>query len=113
MFNKKSKYSQVFNSDCKNWFESEDCNLLYLRATEQYFNDVLRERGYVFLRDILEYLGFPVTRESLFVGWLYDPSRKFADNHIEFGLSNTNRGNTDIKMNFNVNGDITICLFKD
>lgn len=80
MRNTKSKYAQMFDSTCKDWEKDRRYNLMYLKAQEYYFNEVLRARHYVFLRDILEYLGLPVTKASLFVGWYFDLNDPSGDN---------------------------------
>lgn len=109
----RSKYAQTFDSSCKAWEKDQEFNLVYLRAQESYFNNVLKSRGYVFLRDIHEYLGLPVTKTTLFVGWYYDLDNPSGDNYIDFSLPKTNRGNTaNVVINFNVDGDITN-RFKD
>lgn len=109
----KSMYAQTFNSTCKDWSENREFNLLYLKSQQHYFNDVLKARGYVFLRDIYEYLGLPVTKTSLFVGWYYDLDNPLGDNYIDFGLLKDEEENTaNITMDFNVDGDITN-RFKD
>lgn len=48
----KSKYARVFDSSCTNWEKDKNFNLLYLKAQERHFNDILRFRGYVFLKRI-------------------------------------------------------------
>lgn len=101
-----SMYARVFDSNCKNWEKDRNWNLLYLKAAQRYFNDVLKARGYVFLRDIYEYLGIPVTKASLMVGWVYDLKNDFADNFIDFGIESKD-DELDIQMDFNVDGDIT------
>ena len=105
-----SEYSKIFDSDCINWSDDQNWNLLYLRHTQTYFNDVLKNRGYVFLRDVYEYLGIPVTKASIIVGWVYDPKNILIDSFIDFGLEQTDE--SDILMNFNVDGNI-IKYFKD
>lgn len=100
-----SKYARVFDSSCVEWNKDRWFNMVHLRATQNYFNDILKARGYVFLRDIYEYLGIPVTRTSLNVGWVYDPKNRFADNYIDFCIQATD--GADIQMDFNVDGDIT------
>lgn len=109
----KSMYAQTFDSACWNWSENREFNLLYLKAQQRYFNDVLKAKRYVFLRDIYECLGFPITKTSLFVGWYYDLDKPLGDNYIDFGLPKDEEENTaNITMDFNVDGDITN-RFKD
>ena len=107
----KSRYARVYDSSCKEWSKEREFNVLYLRAQQNYFNDILRYRGYVFLRDIYECLGFPVTQTSLFVGWYHDPTNAFGDNYIDFDIHEKEDG-SDIELDFNVDGDITK-RFKD
>lgn len=101
-----SMYARVFDSSCTSWEKDRCWNMFYLKAAQNYFNDVLKARGYVFLRDIYEHLGIPVTKASLVVGWVYDLKNSFADNFIDFSLEPTDEG-ADIQMDFNVDGDIT------
>lgn len=102
----KSKYARVFDSSCANWDKDQYFNRLYLRSQEIYFNDMLRARGYVFLRDVYECLGFPLTQTSLFVGWYDDPTNAFGDNYIDFDIHVKEDG-SGIELDFNVDGDIT------
>lgn len=109
----KSMYARTFDSACLNWSENREFNLLYLKSQQRYFNDVLKAKGYVFLRDIYECFGLTVTKTSLFVGWYYDLDNPLGDNYIDFGLPKEDEENTaNITMDFNVDGDITN-RFKD
>lgn len=107
----KSKYARVFDSSCAKWEKEQKFNMLCLKAEQSYFNDLLRSRGYVFLRDIYERLGFPITRLSLFVGWYYDLANASGDNYIDFDIHEKEDG-SGIELDFNVDGDITN-RFKD
>lgn len=101
-----SGYQQIFNSKCSLWDKNQEFNLMFLKAQQNYFNDVLRVRRYVFLRDIYEVFGFPVTRKTLFAGWVYDLEKPICDNFIDFGML-TDGEEADIKLNFNAQEDIT------
>lgn len=107
----KSKYARVFDPSCKYWEDCQEYNVLYLKAQQNYYNDILRSRGYVFLRDIYEDFGFPITQTSLFVGWYYDQTNAFVDNYIDFDIHVKEDG-SGIELDFNVDGDITN-RFKD
>lgn len=102
----KSRYSQVFDSNCIHWENNQELNLMFLKSQQMYYNDILRARGYVFLRDIYEDLGFPITRKALFTGWVYDLKHPMGDNYIDFGII-MNGNEPDIELDFNVDGDIT------
>lgn len=107
----KSKYARVFDSSCKGWDKDREFNVMYLKAQQNYFDDVLKNRGYVFLRDIYECLGFPITQTSLFVGWYYDLTNTFVDNYIDFDI-HVKEDESGVELDFNVDGDITN-RFKD
>ena len=106
MENIRSMYAQVFDSSNPNWDKDREFNLTYLKAQQNYFNDLLKHRGYVFLRDVQECLGLKVTRLSLFVGWFYDLENAFGDNYIDFGIQ-VDKDGESIWLDFNVDGDIT------
>lgn len=104
--NIKSMYARVFDSSCPGWDKEQPFNVMYLKAQQTYFNDILKNRGYVFLRDVYECLGFPITKTSLFVGWYYDLTDTSIDNYVDFDI-HENEDGTDIELDFNVDGDIT------
>lgn len=109
----KSRYARKFDSSCKGWSSDRKLNLIFLRSCEQSANTMLKLHKYVFLRDVYEQLGIPISKSSLFVGWYCDDSNSFGDNYIDFGLPKTNKGNSpNVILDFNVDGDITN-RFKD
>ena len=73
---------------------------------QNHFNEVLKCRGYVFLRDIYEELGFPITQESIVCGWKYEPDNTDIDNYIDFGINDIDENNPDIPLDFNIDGYI-------
>lgn len=117
--NPSSKYSdfaRVWECGNPGWTKDAQFNLLYLRKIENYFNDVLKTRGYVFLNEVYEMLGYQKTPAGQIVGWKYNnKENKYADNYIDFGIYNINRQeNCDfingyersIVLDFNVDGPI-------
>ena len=107
MITSQSIYGKTFNRDCPDWTNSRLANLLYLKNMEDYYNIMLKVRGFVFLKDIYEKLGFPITKASLVVGWFYDENNAFVDNRIDFDLPRMTEGDVDIPVDFNVDGDIS------
>lgn len=103
----RSKYSVIFNSTCLTWEQNRDINYMRLKMVENHANELLRKRGYVFLRDIYEILGIPVTKHTLFVGWFLDTSNSSGDGFIDFGIRFINETDCDIELDFNVDGNIT------
>ena len=93
-------------------------NFMFLRAEQNFANDKLKARGYVFLNEVLERLGLPTTEAGQIVGWVYDPNSKDpnGDNFIDFGFMEMRRERnrafiegeeTVILLDFNVDGKIS------
>lgn len=58
-----------FNESCKAYDKNHEYNKMYIRTFIQYMHDILTNRGYLFLRDVYEFLGVSVTRNILGKGW--------------------------------------------
>ena len=110
-----SPYAKFFDEGCRGWEKDAEMNLMFLRSQQNYANDLLRSRGYVFLNDIYDMLGIERTRAGQIVGWVYDPKRTDIDNYIDFGIYNINRKKSRdfvngiervILLDFNVDGNI-------
>ena len=109
-----SKYARLFDELSPNWSVEPEYNLMFIRMQERYANDLLKQRGYVFLNDIHDMLGLPRTKDGQIVGWIYDEKNPTGDNKIEIkvnekrehvcilgnGLENT------MLLDFNVDGNI-------
>lgn len=106
MIKNRSIYAREFNQSVASWTDDGKFNRAYLRTAQGYFNELLMARGYVFLRDVYERLGFLVTKESIVVGWYYDRKDPETHNYIDFGLDGTEEG-PNFMLDFNVDGDIT------
>lgn len=116
--NEISDYARMY--DCGNigWTKSPESNLFFLRAEQNYANDLLKSRGYLFLNEVYDRLGFPKTKAGQIVGWIYDPSNSDGekrDNYVSFGIYNTyktenanfvNGYEKSILLDFNVDGPI-------
>lgn len=79
-------YSKFFDECSRYWEKDAELNLMFLRRTERYLNDILRRDGYLFLCDVYKALDIAETRESRVVGWIYDPNDKERANNVDFGL---------------------------
>ena len=110
-----SAYARFFDRS-KFWERSQETNLMFLRAEQQYANDLLRARGHLFLNEVYTRLGFQPTKAGQVVGWVYDQKNPVGDNYVDFGIcevfqktglmSEEDEYEKTILLDFNVDGDI-------
>jgi len=107
-----SKYSKFFDEYSTEWSEDPEYNFTFLRAQQNWFNDLLRMRGFVFLNQVYQGLGLPSTSAGAVVGWVLDGE---GDSFIDFGMFDQDRDsvidfvngrNNSILLDFNVDGVI-------
>ena len=86
-----SQYARIFDREnCKMFDgdENEDATSYYNRdflfKAENYFNMLLKYRGFVFLNEVYRYFGYAETRAGQKVGWRYDLENPTGDNKIQF-----------------------------
>lgn len=93
-----------------NWDSNPKFSLLFLRAKQEEACHIYRRRGYLFLNEVYELLGFDHTQVGQVVGWFDDGT---GDGYIDFGLERLNRrenrrfinGEDDgFLLDFNVDG---------
>lgn len=110
-----SIYAKFFDEYNRNWNRSAEYNRIFLQAQQQYYNDMLRARGHVFLNEVYDSLGMERTQAGAVVGWLLDPNNPTGDNRIDFGLFDGDREKVrdfvnghegSILLDFNVDGTI-------
>lgn len=113
----KSIYSRFFDDSNPNFTGDRLLNKAFLMAQQNYANDLLTLRGYVFLNEVYERLGIPLTPEGQLVGWVLknaeEMKREGRDGYISFGLDNptyragrefVNLTNPSVLLDFNVDG---------
>ena len=105
MLKEHSQYAIVFDDNCKNWTKDQKYNVMFLKKIEQYCNELLRARGWLFLRDVYEYIGIPISKASCLVGWIYEEHNKIGDNFVKF-IYDKNDSSSGIIIDFNVDGNI-------
>lgn len=108
-----SQYARFFDKLCENWKANSEYNMIFLKAQQNYANDMLQARGHVFLNEIYDMLGIERSGAGAVVGWLHG---KGGDDYIDFGIfdDKTNQrvrdfvnGREDaILLDFNVDGTI-------
>ena len=102
-----SMYARIYNWESPYWLKNRRMNLTYLKNMQNYFNDLLKLRGKVYLSEVYEKLGFPIDDVSRMVGWRYREDNVIGDNYIDFGLPEEySYGECDILLDFNVDGVI-------
>lgn len=110
-----SEYARFFDDGCKGWEKNAEANLAFLRAQQQYANDLLRARGYLFLNEVYNNLGIPISKAGQVVGWVYDPDNADLQNYVDFGIYDVSKPKArdfvngyerSILLDFNVDGDI-------
>ena len=117
-----SDYAKFFDSSSNAWENNAEYNLMFLKAEQNYANDRLKARGYLFLNEVYERLGIPPTKAGQIVGWVYDPDNPNhnGDNYVDFGLYNLHKEKTRdfvngyeeaILLDFNVDGPILDRIF--
>ena len=113
-----SPYSAIFSEETSTQFErSYSYNHAFLRAQQNYANDLLKRQGHVFLNEVYDMLGLPRTNLGIAVGWLngYNKRNPNNDQYITFGVDNPlNEEKADAReammqpffLDFNVDGSI-------
>lgn len=110
-----SDYARFFDESCAAWQNDAEYNLTFLKAQQQYANDLLKARGRLFLNEVYRMLGIDETKAGQVVGWIYNPDNPTGDNFVDFGIYNMQRDRVrafvngyepNILLDFNVDGVI-------
>jgi hypothetical protein len=105
-----SIYAKLFDEYNVHWKPQPETNRFFLKAMQNYANDMLHARGHVFLNEVYESLGIPHSREGSIVGWIANSER--GDRYIDFGLGNKCAErfaaglDPNVMLDFNVDGVI-------
>lgn len=78
--------SRIWYEGCRGWTKDPEVNLMYLKRLQAWFTDKLRSKGYLFLSEVYEELGFAVTPNSRVIGWIYNEKEPIGDNFVDFGI---------------------------
>lgn len=110
-----SGYARFFDEFNPNYEKDSEYNLMFLTARQNYANDLLRVRGYLFLNDVYDMLGIPRSKAGQIVGWKYDEDNPTGDNYVDFGIFDVTKEKARdfvngyeraILLDFNVDGPI-------
>ena len=106
-----SIYARFFDETNPMWQTSPEYNRFFITCQQNYFNDILRNRGHVFLNEVYDRLGMDRSKEGSVVGWVMGE----GDSYIDFGMFNVdnqkarefvNGREASILLDFNVDGVI-------
>ena len=107
-----SQYARFFDEGCTGWDKNPEYNLYFLKQQQTYANDLLKNRGHLFLNDVYDMIGIPRTKEGQIVGWVYKEDNPIGDNYVDFGIfaehnrKAVNGFEKSILLDFNVDGSI-------
>ena len=110
-----SRYARFFDDASQYWTKDPEYNLMFLRAEQQYANDLLIARGRLYLNEVYDMLDIPRTTAGQVVGWVYDEKNPNSDCYVDFGIYNVYRQanrefvngyERSILLDFNVDGYI-------
>lgn len=80
-----NEYARFFDSNSKYWYdEPRECNTMFLRIQEDYCNYILKKEGKVYLNQVYDMLGLPITDPDSRLGWKYDPDK--GKQQVDFGV---------------------------
>ena len=110
-----SDYARVYHEGNVGWSKDPEFNLMFLKSQQEYCTKILQTRGYLYLNEVYELLGFPKTAAGQTIGWIYDEKFPMGDNFVDFGIYNIDRERNcafingeerNILLEFNVHGNI-------
>ena len=111
-----SEYAKFFDEwNTDEHSKDPEYNLMFLRKQQDYANEVLKHQGYLFLNDVYDMLGRPITQARQVLGWIYDENNPTGDNYVDFGIYDlhdqqkrdfVNGLERNILLDFNVDGVI-------
>lgn len=78
-----SVYARYFDELSTQWQKIPEYNLLFIKAQQNYMNDLLRSRGHVFLNEVYDALGLERSQAGQAVGWVLSEE---GDNFVDFGI---------------------------
>ena len=112
-----SVYSRFFDATSRQYQGNRKQDRAFLLRQQNYANDLLTIRGYVFLNEVYESIGIPHSPEGQLVGWVLKSAQKMKeeqrDGYVSFGLEDEDNNatvefmdgmNESVLLNFNVDG---------
>jgi Family of unknown function (DUF6353) len=107
-----SIYARFFDQTNRHFNPEPGYNSMFLRARQNWANDLLRARGHLFLNEVYDMIGAERTKAGSVVGWVISGT---GDNFVDFGIFDAdhemarafvNGYEDSILLDFNVDGVI-------
>ena len=108
-------YARIYDDGNIGWTKDPQANLIFLKGQQRFCDELLKTRGYLFLNEVYELLGYPKTWYGQVIGWIYDEKNPIGDNFVDFGIYDPNDKaksrfingyERNIVLDFNVDGNI-------
>ena len=87
----------IFDITNPNWMSEH--NELFLKTQENWFNDLLRARGHLFVNEVLGGLGIPHKPQGQLEGWIYKEGVA-----VDFGIWEDDLSADEITLKLNSQG---------
>jgi hypothetical protein len=98
----KAQVEVLFDESNPNWSSQPEYIAMFLKATQNYMNDLLLSQGHVFLNEVYDALGVSRTSAGALLGWTQGPEDVKV---IEFNIQERPEDGFLI-IDFNVEGII-------
>jgi hypothetical protein len=113
--NNPSIFARCFAEGTPGWQRNPQDSLIYLRQQQNFLTQQLISKGYLFLNEVYEALGYDITEAGNAVGWVYDPTNVTLENFVDFGIYDSNNerkiafvngSERNIWLDFNFDGNV-------
>lgn len=107
-----SGYAKFFDEFNPNWKKDAGMNRTFIHSVQNWANDLLRIRGYLFLNEVYDALGIPPTKSGQIVGWIDSKDHPkvvdffMLDRFTQAKADFINEREKAILLDFNVDGPI-------
>lgn len=106
-------FAKFYDAGCNGWTKNPEQNYFFLIQQQNWANEKLKAKGYLFLNEVYESLGIPKTSLGQIYGWMLNS--KTGDGFVDFGLTDVHRETVrdfvngyerTVLLDFNVDGNI-------
>jgi len=98
--NSYSIYARFFDEASERWNKIPEYSLIFLKAQQNFANDLLHSRGHLFLNEVYDALDIPRSKAGSVVGWCIGE----GDNCVDFGIFEADSYNPRPRARAFVNG---------